>query len=138
MKRKLRNIIFHQILFIVFSFAIPLPSPAQDSSRVQVSDSSLSLLRLPEQPVLFTQSFEYSLLAAEPSHVFSKYFGTPAFQSAPVMDWTLQSEIDLIQPWKLNLAQQQKYSAVNIVFSGAATGGALYLAYRHIKKYGFW
>lgn len=124
---------------IVILFFIPLfSSPAQDSSRVQVKDSSLSLLRLPEQPLLFTQSFEYSLLTVEPSHVFSKYFGTPAFESAPMMDWTLQSEIDLIQPWKLNLAQQQKYSTVNIVFGGAATGGALYLAYKHIKKYGFW
>ncbi len=119
-------------------FVIPNLSPAQDSPRVPVKDSSLSLLRLPEQPIIFTQSFEYSLLAAEPSHVFSKYLGTPAFQSAPVLDWTLQNKIDLIRPWKLNLAQQQKYSTVNIVFSGAATGSALYLAYRHVKKYGFW
>ncbi|MEW5798422.1 MAG: hypothetical protein AB1728_05405 [Bacteroidota bacterium] len=126
------------ICVALFLFIVPLPSPAQDSSRVQVKDSSVSLLRLPEQHLLFMRSFEYSLITAEPSHVFSKYFGTPAFESAPMMDWTLQSEIDLIQPWKLNLAQQQKYSTVNIVFSGAATGGALYLAYRHIKKYGFW
>lgn len=115
-----------------------ISSPAQDSSRVPMKDSSLSLLRLPEQPVLFTQSFEYSLLTAEPSHIFSKYFGTPAFESAPMMDWTLQNEIDLIQPWKLNLAQQQKYSTVSIALGGAVTGGALYMAYRHIKKYGFW
>lgn len=133
-----KNTTMKKICVALFLFIVPLPSPAQDSLRTPVRDSSRSHVQLREHPLLLLKSFEYSLLNAEPTEVFAKYFGPAAMPGTPQFDWTLQNEIDLIQPWKLNLAEQEKYSAVKISLGAAATGGALYLAYRHIKKYGFW
>lgn len=123
---------------ILFITLVVQSSQAQDSLRAPVRDSSLSTAQLPAHPLLFPQSFEYSLLNAEPTEVFAKYLGPVTMPGTPQFDRTLQDGIDLIQPWKLNLAEQEKYSAVKISLGAAATGGALYFAYRHIKKYGFW
>jgi hypothetical protein len=40
--------------------------------------------------------------------------------------------------WKSKLQDEKKYRTLWMVLGSVEMGGALYVAYRHIKKYGFW
>jgi len=49
---------------------------------------------------------------------------------------TLTKEIDISSPWKLELAEQNEFRTLGLILGSIEAGGAAYIAYRHIKKYG--
>jgi hypothetical protein len=50
--------------------------------------------------------------------------------------WTFPEKIDLVSPWKLQLADQNKNKTWRTILGSVGFGGAAYIAYQHIKKYG--
>lgn len=50
--------------------------------------------------------------------------------------WMLQSRSDLLAPWKLELQSQEKYQIWRSILGSVQMGGAAYLLYLHLKKYG--
>ncbi len=50
--------------------------------------------------------------------------------------WMLQSRANLLAPWKLQLESQEKYQIWRSILGSVQVGGAAYLLYKHLKKYG--
>jgi hypothetical protein len=52
--------------------------------------------------------------------------------------WTIENnKIDLSAPWKLELARREENRTMYTILGSVNFGGAMYIAYRHVKKYGF-
>jgi hypothetical protein len=75
---------------------------------------------------------------------FSTGYGpTPGFV-VPALDITqphrfgsYRENLDLTAGWRLELAGQEKLKTLQIIMGAAVLGGAGYVAYEHVKKYGF-
>ncbi|NUN69178.1 MAG: hypothetical protein HUU02_05655 [Bacteroidetes bacterium] len=124
-------------LVIIVSFII-LPLCAQE--RTAPADTALTLLRMPdpgillEQPV-FTLPFTFAVAQPEQNRqlpLYQSFAGTPQ-----TFAWERSAPTDLTAPLKLQLYQTPAEKAFKITLSGAMTAGALYVAYKHVKKYGF-
>jgi hypothetical protein len=51
--------------------------------------------------------------------------------------WDRPAQIDLTAPLMLQLYAAEKERPWRITLGAATTAGALYIAYKHLKKYGF-
>jgi hypothetical protein len=122
-------------LFFILSFS----SLAQEINYLHTKDTSLYLVQLYAPEFVFEQSLNYSSISVNTLNNFPSYpFQSSAFQSQSLV-WDLQNNpIDIASPWKLQLAKENETKTWNMIFGSVGTGGALYIAYRHVKKYGFW
>ena len=124
---------------IVFLFVF-IPAAAQVAIDKTPRDTTLDLLRMTDLSTLltkpvFTLPLSYALVNAGEVPVPSLYYsfaGTPQSFS-----WNRQEKIDLTSPLMLQLKDAEKDLPFKITLQGATTAGALYIAYKHIKKYGF-
>ncbi len=104
----------------------------------QLKDTSLYLVQLHSPEFVFEYNLRYSLLPAENIRLFpGKFYHASSSSPQPLM-WEFQNKIDIASPWKLQLARENENRTLNTIFGSIGTGGALYMAYRHVKKYGFW
>ena len=60
------------------------------------------------------------------------YSGAPQFFAG----WQDQ-KLDLMAPLRLQMAREEKLKTLNAVLGTVQLGGVMYLAYKHVKKYGF-
>lgn len=104
------------------------------------ADTALTLLRMAdpgillEQPV-FTLPFTFAVVQPEQNRhlpLYQSFAGTP--QS---FAWERTTPTDLTAPLMLQLYQSPAEKAFKITLSGAMTAGVAYMAYKHVKKYGF-
>jgi hypothetical protein len=123
------------IVVLVFCFH-PVFSQQQST---EPRDTTLGLLRMTDPSMLLAKPITilpltFALVVPEQNTQMSLYqtfAGTPQSFS-----WNHPAEIDLTAPLKLQLYQSETEKAVRITLGAAQTAGALYLAYRHLKKYG--
>lgn len=47
------------------------------------------------------------------------------------------AKVDLITPYLLQRQRESRLSTLYMVLGAAGAGGAAYIGYRHVKKYGF-
>jgi hypothetical protein len=134
-------IAMREIIFILalFNFTFVLPAPAQERIQIEPQDTTLSLLRMKnpeqllEQPIVLLP-LTFALAKPEQNMQMSLYqtfAGTP--QS---FAWERNAPTDLTAPLKLQLYQSEPEKAFRITLGAAGTAGALYMAYKHVKKYG--
>jgi hypothetical protein len=50
--------------------------------------------------------------------------------------WDSQQKLSLATCWRQDLGRQQEYQTFRMILGSLEAGGAAYLAYKHIKKYG--
>jgi hypothetical protein len=100
-----------------------------DSLSVQVLDLGISFgkptLLLPRS---LSEHAEARLLALQPMTLGHP----PAFLVFPA-----SQEIDLLSPLKLQQESAEKFQTLYTILGTAQLGVVTYLAYQHIKKYGF-
>jgi hypothetical protein len=126
-----RFFLFILIFFFTVLRAQPQPTPA---------DTALTLLRMPDPGILldqpvFTLPFTFAVVQPEQNRhlpLYHSFAGTP--QS---FAWERTIPANLTAPLMLQLYQSPAEKAFKITLSGAMTAGALYVAYKHVKKYGF-
>ncbi|MFA6540773.1 MAG: hypothetical protein WCT99_04160 [Bacteroidota bacterium] len=126
-----------RIILILLSLAVPLP--AQEQTSMQPKDTSLKLLRteaIPlslEQPIVILP-LSFALSSAGEGTVQPLYY---IFGESPEQfSWNREGKVDIASPWKIYLEEQKKNSTWRSVLGSVQLGGAAYIAYRHIKKYG--
>ena len=128
----MKKIIITLFVYSSFSFAQELALP-------QLKDTSLFLVQLYAPEIIFDQTIQFAPLSFEFNQPLSNYYFQSSGTSQAPLCWNLQdNNIDIAQPWKLQLAHDNENKTWNMVFGSVGTGGALYIAYRHVKKYGFW
>ena len=52
------------------------------------------------------------------------------------VSWKLQEKLGIESAWKNELLEQEKTKTLRTILGSISMGGAAYLAYKHIKKYG--
>ena len=120
-------------------FALTFHSIAQEKITMQPKDTSLSLVQLYPPEFIFEQSLNFTRLTVGTSEQFTNYTFQSAMPGQTPLVWEFQNnKIDIAAPWKLQYAHEKGMQKWNIIFSSLSTGGALYIAYRHVEKYGFW
>lgn len=103
-------------------------------------DTALTLLRMDDpgrllQRPVFTLPLSFAVVRPEQNRqlpLYQSFAGTP--QS---FAWERSAAPDLTAPLKLELYMSEPEKAVRITLGAASTAGALYMAYKHVKKYGF-
>ena len=85
-------------------------------------------------------TFRSELLFVNPpfSHPNSLWFYDNPFavESPVVFGNVIQGKPDLMSPWKLEMENQEKFGAWQIILQSIELGGVSYIGYEHIKKYG--
>jgi hypothetical protein len=107
------------------------PMPGDTATRTPTNFRSTVKF---EQPVqLLPLSIE---LAVTPDYyksiIFQTAGGEPYFFSKREI-----GTIDLAAPWKLQLARESEHKLMYQVLGAIEAGGVAYLAYEHIRKYGW-
>ena len=122
---------------IVMMLLCLLPLTAQDTPSPR--DTAMTLLRMPdpgillEQPV-FTLPLTFAIVRPEQDPLlplYQSFAGTPHSFA-----WEQTAPADLTAPLMLQLYRSPAEKAFRITLGGAATAGALYMAYKHVKRYG--
>ncbi len=122
---------------MLINLTLTLSASAQE--RIEPQDTTLTLLRMknPEQllekPIIILP-LTFALALPEQNMQMPLYLtfaGTP--QS---FAWENSATTDLTAPLKLQLYQSKSEKAFRITLGAASAGGAAYLAYRYLKKYG--
>jgi hypothetical protein len=114
---------------LILFFAVTLVVNSQEKMTLKLPDTSANWQRTVFSDSLFPT---FSFLPPRPLGLLCKL---PEFPSQPNF-WTMPDKIDLIAPWKLQLAKQEKYSTMRMILGSVGFGGAAYIAYQHVKKYG--
>lgn len=114
---------------LILFFASALVASGQEQKSVQLPDTSVSRL-----PSFHSESLFVRLSFLHPQSL-GFLFQPPAIPSQPIFE-AVQEKIDLVSPWKLELANQEEYRTMRTILESIELGGVGYIGYQHIKKYG--
>ena len=139
------------VLILTSAFALNVygqeqkQNPQQDSSasKTQTFDArSLYLYPSVSLPLSFkTGSEGLKGFLSQPSSAASPEY-VPGFLrlslASPLPSLTAEphQKLSLTSCWRDDLAKQQEYQTFRMILGSIEAGGAAYLAYKHIKKYG--
>jgi hypothetical protein len=113
---------------LVLFFAATLVASSQELKTLQLPDTSVNWQQRVYSESLFPR---FSFLPPRPLGLLYQEPLVPSRLFFP-----LQEKIDLASPWKLELANQEKYRTMWTILGSIEAGGVAYIAYQHIKKYG--
>ncbi|MFI5252183.1 MAG: hypothetical protein ACHQQQ_07095 [Bacteroidota bacterium] len=111
-------------------FGLTIVARSQEEINVQLPDTSMNSSLNFKSESLFVK-FSFSRLQS-----LEFLYQQPVMPSQPTF-WTLPEKIDLISPWKLQLAHQDEYKTLYTILGSIQMGGVAYIAYQHVKKYGW-
>jgi len=132
------RIICHIIWIMIFCIPAPHILFAQGFERSrEVRDTLVknplinqSLLRSFDPTSMVLPSFRESP-AISPMSLRQSLRSFPLSLSAQ-----FQQQIDVVSPWKQELAKQNEYRTLKTILGAVQVGGTAYLLYEHIRKYG--
>jgi hypothetical protein len=107
-------------------------SSIRDTSRVRgfvIADPGIALRKA---IILFPPSLQH-----DGRFESFQFLDTPSGMPPPLLNRVFTQKADLLSPYLLQLQQESQAGSLHVVLGAAGLGGAAYLAYRHIKKYGF-
>jgi hypothetical protein len=152
MKKTIRTLMI-QAIFVLFSlFALVVNVDAQEQKQQPSSDSSANKTQTfdtrrqyPSPAFSFPMSFK-----TEPDNVFTflsqsssplNAASVPGYLRLSLASplphsWESQQKLTLASCWRNELSRQREYDTFRMILGSIEAGGAAYLAYKHIKKYG--
>jgi hypothetical protein len=125
------------VWILVFSFSMAYTLCAQELTKKEMRDTLMnkqsinqSLLHsldpdiiLPSSPresPIYSPGFLHQSIVYLPSSLSSQF----------------QQQIDVVSPWKQELAKENKLRTLKYVLQAVEAGGTAYLLYEHFRKYG--
>ena len=105
------------------------------AQNTEDADSTFNTIHVFQLPSLFYSLTPSDLHLSRHSRVPGLLFfelATPSEYDA----WSREESIDLDAPWKLHLKDQEDNAGWRRILGTVQVGGAAYILYRHIKKYG--
>ena len=153
MKTAIRIPLEKPLFVVILSFACILHVPAQEQRQNPPPDSTAkktqvydALSLYPSPALTLPLSFKTGLegfdgfLSQSPPTTGSEYglgFLRLSLASPIPPAWDPQSKLSLATCWTNEWRRQQEYHTFKMILGSIQIGGAAYLAYKHIKKYGF-
>ena len=130
------RIIHRSVWMIAFIFSAAYTFYAQEPGRKEVRDT-LIIKPLINQSLL--RSFQSEITSLPSLHDFPEYAPMSLHQALTILPTSLsgqfQQQIDLISPWKQELAKQNELHTLKTILGALQAGGTAYLLYEHIRKY---
>jgi hypothetical protein len=134
---QMRNIL-HIIGIMIFCIPATPILFAQDLERsrevrdtvVKMSPINQSLLHSFDPTSMVVPSFR-EIPAMTPLSLHQSLMTLPLSLSTQ-----FQQQIDVVSPWKQELAKQNEYRTLKSILGAVQVGGTAYLLYEHIRKYG--
>jgi len=122
---------------LILGFAYILTVNGQEQKNAQPQDSSKNKSHYYSRELILTQP---PLLPAhsygDTQQNFSSFLHQSHTVPMPPFSWTYTTKIDLESAWKQELAKQDEYRTLRTILGSVNMGGAAYLTYLHLKKYG--
>jgi hypothetical protein len=107
------------------------PAVTDSARRVVIVDPGISL----GQPILLLPpSVGRDSLFVLPSFLF---IGEDTTMPQPFLTTVLEKKVDLLSPLHLQMEKESRLRSLQTILGTVQIAGVVYLAYRHIKKYGF-
>jgi hypothetical protein len=103
---------------------------ADTVSRITIIDPGISYGK---PTLLFPLSLQYDAMNGFPTFLFLEE--TPGVRPPP-LGGMIQQKADLVSPLRLQMESANRLKTLRTVLGTVQLGGVVYLAYRHIKKYG--
>lgn len=114
---------------VIMFFALTLVASSQERDSIQLVDTSKKSLQ-----IIYPRSLFVELPFYRPP---SLSFLHQPLTGAPQLNFrTVRDKIDLVSPWKLELANREEFQTWQNILGAIELGGVAYIGYEHIKKYG--
>lgn len=124
-----------------FSFVITLAASGQHQSgsdtttadtvnRITIIDPGISSGK---PTLLFPLSLQHDAMTGFPEFLFLEE--TPGMRP-PLLGGAIEPKVDLISPFRLQMESADRLKTMRALLGTVQIGGVVYLAYRHIRKYG--
>jgi hypothetical protein len=130
--------------FHVFAQEQRQNSPPDSTAKKTHAYDALSLYPLPSltPPLSYKTGLEgFDGFLSQSSPATGSEYGLGFLRlslSSPIPPpWDSQQKLSLATCWTNDLRRQQEYHTFRMILGSIQMGGAAYLAYRYIKKYGF-
>jgi hypothetical protein len=122
---------------LVFGFSMTCTLYAQELTKKDVRDTLMnkqsinqSLLHSLEADIILPSSLRES-------PIYSPWFLHQSIAYLPTsLSSQFQQQIDVVSPWKQELAKDNKLRTLKYVLQAVEAGGTAYLLYEHFRKYG--
>jgi hypothetical protein len=129
--------LIHRVIWIlVLSISAAYTLCAQEPDKKELHDT-LAKKPLINQSLL--RSFQSEITSLPSLHDFPEYAPMSLHQALTILPTSLsgqfQQQIDLISPWKQELAKQNELHTLKTILGALQAGGTAYLLYEHIRKY---
>ena len=125
------------ILTLFVSSTMSLNAFSQDPKHVPSQDSS-AVRRQTSEAIPFSHPRLFEL--PPPLNVDSQWFPGFLRQSLasplPSLLWESRQDFGIASAWKNEVLKQEEYKTLKTILGSIQAGGAAYLAYRYVKKYG--
>lgn len=125
------------IWIMILSFSTIYTLYAQESNRMELRDT---LVKKPLINQSLLRSFDADLLLPASLRDVPEYVPLSLHQSITNLPTSLsgqfQQQIDVVSPWKQELAKQNEFRTLKTILGAVQAGGTAYLLYEHIRKYG--
>lgn len=125
---------------LVLTLILMFVASGQQQSDVQPNDSAANRVVLVDPGIssgrvtlLLPRSLQSESIYGIPPLLFPA--GTAGAQS-PFLGGVIEQRADLISPLRLQMESADRLKTLRTVLGTVQFGGVVYLAYRHIKKYG--
>lgn len=136
------GILFERVLrwavwMLVFSFSTAYPLNAQELDKKELRDT---LMKKPPINQSLFRSIQTDIIlppSLRESPIYSPGFLRQSLTYfPPSLSSQFQQQIDVISPWKQELAKESKLRTLKYVLQAVQAGGTAYLLYEHLRKYG--
>lgn len=122
---------------LIFFFVVALCINGQGLKHISKEDTALNKPKNYNAPLFFSSpvfSLALTFSTIQDNYPESLHL---KFGSSSNLHSIIEQNLDVSQIWKLGALKEDELKALRTVLRQVQLGGAVYLAYRHIKKYGF-
>ena len=131
------RIIHRSIWMLAFSFSVAYTLYAQEPGKKEVRDTLVKKAFI-NQSLL--RSLQTEIIPSPSLRDSPEYLPISLHQALTILPTSLsgqfQQQIDLVSPWKQEMAKQNELHTLKTILGAVQAGGTVYLLYEHIRKYG--
>lgn len=129
--------IHRSVLILLLSFSVACTFYAQESDKKNVRDTLVKRSVINQSLIRSLYTDTILPLSMRDSHEYIPISLHEALTNIPSsLSGQFQQQIDLVSPWKQELAKQNELRTLKTILGAVQAGGTAYLLYEHIKKYG--
>jgi hypothetical protein len=123
------------VLILVLTLSCTLE--AQDTGKMEMRDTLFKMPSINHSLLQgFNTDFVLPLSLREPPEYVPMSLHQSMINLPASLSGQFQQQIDVLSPWKQELAKQNELRTLKTILGAVQAGGTAYLLYEHFRKYG--